>query len=256
MTRFQNEWTAFRVALMFYTRIPWSKSLHYSEAQQMRSIVYFPLVGWIVGGISALVFGISAAFLPPSVALVLSMIAGVLATGALHEDGFADSCDGFGAGWDKTQILWIMKDSTVGVYAVIGLGLLLALKFVALHATSVALIPGVLIAGHSLSRFLAASLLYTHTYARNTEDSKSQSMVKALSFKELLEMAAWGCFPIFFLLELKFFWLLLPLCIIRWGIGRYFQRRIGGYTGDCLGATQQLIEVSFYLLILLVIGSG
>ena len=95
--------------------------------------MYFPLIGWIVGGFSALIFWASSFLFPVSISIIFSMIASILVTGAFHEDGFADVCDGFGGGWTKEKILEIMKDSRVGSYGVIGMILMLGTKFAVLY---------------------------------------------------------------------------------------------------------------------------
>jgi len=240
------------MALTFYTRIPLPSFSEQSEAIQAHSIIHFPLVGWIVGSVSALVYIVCSWVLPPSVAILLSMIGSILLTGGLHEDGLADSCDGFGGGWTKEQILAIMKDSSAGVYAILGLGLILSLKFLLLIEMEPSWVPAVLISGHSISRFFAASLLYTCEYVGGGNRSKSQSFVKKLSGQEFILLAVLGGLPIIILLGWAYLLLLAPLWGIRWLLVRCFMIKIGGYTGDCLGATQQLTEVFFYLMILIV----
>ena len=113
----------FFTALMFYTRLPVPANINHNDTALSRATQFFPLIGWIIGGIGAATLcGCSLVF-SPELAVLLSMIATIYATGAFHEDGFADMCDGFGGGWTKTQILTIMKDSRLGTYGVTGLGL-------------------------------------------------------------------------------------------------------------------------------------
>ena len=119
-------------AVRFFTRIPLPRSVSPDPETQHQALKYFPLVGWLVGSACALTFHLAAEYWPASVAVILSIIVGILLTGALHEDGFADSCDGFGGGWDKAQVLTIMKDPRIGSYAALGLILLLLLKTVTL----------------------------------------------------------------------------------------------------------------------------
>ncbi len=103
-------------AVMFYTRLPVPRWVGHSDDQLNRATVYFPLIGWLVGGVAAGVYWGAAQLWPPLVAVLLSTGAGVLLTGAFHEDGLADTCDGFGGGWTRERILTIMKDSRVGKY--------------------------------------------------------------------------------------------------------------------------------------------
>ena len=115
-------------AVMFYTRIPTPKDLPYSQVHLNRSRKYFPLIGIIIGLIFAGIYAISVLILSPTISVLLAMCASVLATGAFHEDGFADTCDGFGGGWSTEQVLTIMKDSRVGTYATVGLYFMFSLK--------------------------------------------------------------------------------------------------------------------------------
>jgi adenosylcobinamide-GDP ribazoletransferase len=169
----------------------------------------------------------------------------ILLTGGLHEDGFADVCDGFGGGWGKSQILAIMKDSHSGVYAVLGLGVLMALKLSVLTGLPVAAVPGVMLAAHSISRFQPLWLMYCHPYAR-MGDSKASVAIYKPSRKELLYAAGLAALPLLLLPGLCA-WAVSPVVCVNQCVGSYFYRHIGGYTGDCLGASQQIAEVVFYL---------
>lgn len=241
----------FFTALMFYTRVPCPRWIGHSEELLNKSTIYFPLIGWLVGGAAGLIYwGLSHLF-PADVALLLSMVASILLTGAFHEDGFADVCDGFGGGWTQARILEIMKDSRLGTYGAAGLGLMLALKFVALRSLPPAAVVPVLVVAHALSRATALTFIYTHDYARANEDSKAKPVAKKMSGAELLVGLAFGLLPLLaYAAWLGSPWLLLvllPLGLVKLYLGRFFQRWIGGYTGDCLGATQQVAEVVVYL---------
>ncbi len=249
----KTEIRLFFTALMFFTRLPCPPGTDHSETYLQRSRKYFPLVGWIVGGIAALTFGLAGLVLPAAVAVALSMAASVWATGAFHEDGFADVCDGFGGGWTKAQILTIMKDSRVGAYGAIGMVLLLGLKFAALYELSRLSYEWVmlgLVGGHGLSRLLASWLAQTHDYVQDIDQSKVRPIAsQPLTPGAMLFSTVTGLLP------LLFFpwpiWLLLPLLAAPYFyLTRFFGRRLGGYTGDCLGATQQVLEVCFYLILL------
>ena len=119
-------------ALMFLTRIPVPAWVGHSETQLKQSARYFPLAGLAVGAISALAYVAAASILPHAVAVALALIAAVLATGAFHEDGFADTCDGLGGGQSREEALRIMQDPRVGAFGAIGIALVLILRFVAL----------------------------------------------------------------------------------------------------------------------------
>lgn len=248
----KQEIRIFFAALTFFTRIPspFPYEANY-EALLNKSAKYFSLVGWIVGGICALVLWIAGGFVPHSVAIVLSIVAGILVTGAFHEDGFADTCDGFGGGWTKERILEIMKDSRIGSYGTIGLVMILLTKYLILSEIPVHYLPFILIAGHSVSRLASTHCIYTHVYVGNHGTSKAKPLCSEISLKEMLIGTAFGIIPVFFMDSLWYFTTLLPVFIAKWWLSRYFKKWIGGYTGDSLGAVQQVTEIVFYLSVLI-----
>jgi adenosylcobinamide-GDP ribazoletransferase len=222
---------------------------------------YFPFIGWIVGSICFLAFYLFSLFLSTETAVILAIIASILTTGAFHEDGFADVCDGFGGGWTKEKILMIMKDSAIGAYGAIGLVLLFLLKF-KLLSESIALFNGqnsylliflLFISAHALSRLAAISIIFTHEYSRDDASSKSKPIAKKHTWKEISGSFFFGLLPLFVFsyFQYKFLLAIIPVFIMRYFLARYFQKWIDGYTGDCLGATQQVCEVVYYLSILL-----
>jgi len=116
-----RELNYFFAGLMFYTRIPCPRWFRHQDDYLQKSRKYLPLIGWVVAGIAVLSFWCFQFILPTSVALLISMAATIYATGAFHEDGFADVCDAFGGGWDREQVLSIMKDSRIGTYGTVGI---------------------------------------------------------------------------------------------------------------------------------------
>jgi adenosylcobinamide-GDP ribazoletransferase len=265
----KKELHIFFTALMFYTRIPCPKNINHDPDYLNKSSRYFPLIGWIVGGICFGVYWLSSILFSLEVSIILSMIAGILTTGAFHEDGFADVCDGFGGGWVKEKILIIMKDSAIGAYGAIGLVLLFLLKFqvlselisksATLNLQSITFpLPSpiflllLFVSAHALSRLSAISIVFTHEYSREDALSKSKPIAQSYTWREVVGAFFFGLLP---LLVLSFFqwqmlFVLIPVFLARFFLARYFQKWIGGYTGDCLGATQQVCEVIFYLSIL------
>ena len=244
---FRRELEYFFGAIRFFTRLPVPGWVGHSAEALNRSARYFPAVGLLVGGIGALVYLGAALLWPQPVAVLLSMAATIYATGAFHEDGLSDTVDGIGGGWDKLRILEIMKDSRVGSYGVVAMVLALLGKFTLLSSLDAALVPFALLAGHALSRFCSTLLLATMDYVREDLLAKAKPMATRLSPGEMavalafvLGALAWlppeqvlaGCA----LAALATFWL-----------ARKFKRWLGGYTGDCLGATQQVSEIAFYL---------
>ena len=121
----KQELRIFFTAIMFYTRIPCPIWVDHSQEYLNKATRYFPLIGWIVGAVNVLIIYVCSFIFPTSICVIMALVASVLITGAFHEDGYADLCDGFGGGWTKPQILEIMKDSRVGTYAVVGLILLI-----------------------------------------------------------------------------------------------------------------------------------
>ena len=249
----KQQLTLFFTALMFYSRIPVPKWVGHSPEQLNRATRYFPLVGWMVGGSVAGVIYLSQWVVPLSVSVLLGLVASVLLTGAFHEDGFADVCDGFGGGWTKEQILRIMKDSRLGTYGTMGLLLLMGSKFGVLYELGqkdLSLLLVTLVASHALSRGLAATFIRTHCYVREDADSKAKPVAQRLSSVDLLIAGGFALLP---LALFPHWWLalsIIPALLVRWYLDRYFTRWIGGYTGDCLGATQQLCELVITLGVL------
>ncbi|HEU6453956.1 MAG TPA: adenosylcobinamide-GDP ribazoletransferase [Roseateles sp.] len=239
----------FFAALRFFTRLPVPAWVGHSEAQLNRATRYFPLIGWIVGLIGAAVTWAAAWVLPLSIAVLLGMAATLLTTGAFHEDGFADSCDGFGGGWSKEDVLRIMKDSRIGSYGAIGIGVLLLTKWNALYELDDRVLSA-LVAAHPISRAAATTLIYALDYVRD-EDGKSKPLAVRIGGGELAMAWLFGLLPTA-LLGWLLSWQLalqavLAVVAVTVLMAAYTRRRIGGYTGDVLGATQQLAEVFFYL---------
>ena len=240
-------------AFIFYSRIPLPSS--WFSAKTSHCSRYFSLVGWLVGGVSVGVWLLAQMIISDSsdklsevtmpIAILLGMIAAVLITGALHEDGFADTCDGFGGGWSPEERLRIMKDSRIGTYGALGLVFLLLLKFFVLLQIETAILPWAWLAGNTLSRFVSISQLRFLAYVQDAAKSKSGPMTE-FSGVDLIVNAVFGLLPLLFIGN-QVWVALLAVAIVWWFLLMYFKRKLGGVTGDCLGATQQLSEVVFYL---------
>ncbi len=250
--RYQLE--LFFTALGFFTRIPVPAWVPWSPERLNHAARYFSLVGWIVGAVGAAAFWALSWVLPISLAVLLSVAITIRLTGAFHEDGWADTCDGLGGGWDKLQVLTIMKDSRIGTYGSAGLILMLLAKIFALveiGAAGPAAVVIALLVAHPLSRLTSTSLLHTLDYVREDELAKAKPLARQLTPRELALAAAFGLLP---LLLLPIGTTVLVLALVTattvW-VARLFKRRLGGYTGDCLGATQQLTELACYIAILI-----
>ena len=232
-------------AVRFFTRLPVPGWVGHSAEALNHSARYFTLVGLIVGLIGALVFALTSFFFPKTLAVLLAMAATILVTGAFHEDGWADMVDGFGGGWTRERTLEIMKDSRIGSYGAIALVLLLLAKFMALVELDMLLVAPALIAGHALSRLCATSVMHFLDYAR--DEGKAKPLATRISLGELAVAGFFGLIALVLLPPLSVITgVLLAAAATAW-LTRKFKHRLGGYTGDCLGATQQLAEVAFYL---------
>lgn len=251
----KREFHIFLTAIMFYTRIPCPSWVDHNADYLSRATGYFPLIGWITGAASWLILIAGQHFFSVEISVLLSIAGGVIITGAFHEDGFADVCDGFGGGWTKEKILDIMKDSRVGTYGATGLILILLLKFyslVSLNSRDLYLSGLVMITAHSLSRFFAVVIIFTSGYVRNDNDSKAKPVATQLSNDKFYLAMFFGLLPLMLLSYRNVFFMLLviPGLAATFYLRKYFNRWIGGYTGDCLGATQQVNEVVIYLTVL------
>ena len=249
--RYQLE--LFFTALGFFTRIPVPAWVPWSPERLNHAARYFPLVGWVVGGVGAGAFLAFALVLPVSLAVILSMAVTIRLTGAFHEDGWADTCDGLGGGWDKAQVLTIMKDSRIGSYGTVGVVLMLLAKAAALvelaaHGHAAAALA--LLAAHPLSRLASTSLIHWLPYVREDESSKSKPLARALRPAELAAATAFGLAPLTLLAPLQAAAALAAVAALTLWAARVFLRRLGGYTGDLLGAAQQGTELACYLGIL------
>lgn len=264
----KKEIRVFLTALMFFTRIPVPKNLGVADLN--KSSRYFPLVGLIVGSIGALTYyGVFLLFKDSWIASFLSLGATLLVTGAFHEDGLADVADGFGGGWKKERILEIMKDSRVGAYGVIALILVLGLKVTLVSkltdtlltklsyplVTNLVDILILYVAAHSVSRVMPVFFLRFMHYSREDDQSKIKPLATQISWWGLFIAMVTGLLPLViavlvFHFNVYLFLSLIPCGLLTLYLGWYFKKWIGGYTGDCLGATQQLNEVVFYLSVL------
>jgi adenosylcobinamide-GDP ribazoletransferase len=260
----KKELHIFFTALMFYTRIPCPATIDHNPDYLNKASRYFPIIGWIVGSVAFGVYCVFNYLVAPEIAIILSMIASVLVTGAFHEDGFADVCDGFGGGWTKEKILMIMKDSAIGAYGAIGVVLLLLVKLMStnmlfrnaentnLNVYFVCFL--LLVSAHSISRLAAISIVFTHQYSREDASSKSKPIAQSYSWREVVGAFFFGLLPLVILsyFQWQMLLVLIPVFLTRFFLARYFQKWIDGYTGDCLGATQQVCEVVFYISVIAV----
>lgn len=240
-------------ALIFFTRLPfWRLHNPRPEAFQ-RVVVYFTWVGWLTSAISIGVYLLASSLLPHFIAVLFALIARCLSTGCMHEDGLADTCDGFGGGNSRERTLEIMKDSHIGTYGVIGLILYFLLFTSTLSLLPASLLPWVIFAGDCLGRLSSSILTESLPYARTAKTSKAGITYSPMKHWERFISTTGGLLPMLPLLLIVSPWLILailaPLAITMLGV-LFFRHKIGGYTGDCCGALQLISELSLGLTIL------
>ncbi|HEY4538678.1 MAG TPA: adenosylcobinamide-GDP ribazoletransferase [Faecalibacter sp.] len=255
----KRQFQLFLIAIMFYTRIPIRVNVAYTDEKLNASTRYFPLIGYVVGAISFIGFYLTQFILPIELAILASFIVGILTTGAFHEDGLADFFDGFGGGWTTEKILDIMKDSRVGTYGMVASLVQLAIKFYTLFYLVDMMRPFgmhwiflLFIIYHSLARFTAIQLCFLLDYVRLDETSKAKPIAKKQSWKEILGVYIFGLFPVSILILQfpLFLGVFIPIMFLIFYFKSYLKQWIGGYTGDCLGAVEQIAEGVILLTIL------
>lgn len=252
------EYRLLLVAIQFLTRLPVPPFAYYNPQWLHQSSRHFPAVGLLVGLLCAGVFWLGSILFTPLVAAVISTVFGIRLTGGFHEDGLADSCDGLGGGLTRERTLTIMKDSRLGTYGVLGLvsALLLKVTLLASMPLSVAIIA--LIIGHTASRLLCISLLALLPYGGEIEHAKAKPMAQQLTPLQGVLSSGWLIlagvlvtiiFPnTMHQIGLNQWLLTLLLALIATDyMRRLLYRRLEGYTGDGLGATQQVSEVTIYI---------
>jgi adenosylcobinamide-GDP ribazoletransferase len=248
----------FFIALQFFTRLPIPAWVGFEASWLQHASRYFPLVGVVVATIASAVYAAAALVLPAPVAAVLSTAASIYITGAFHEDGFADTCDGLGGGMTKERALEIMKDSRVGAYGAIGIVCMLATKLSALALLPPHLAVAALFVAHPVSRLAATALIWRLDYVRG--EGKAKPLAQQMTSGEFAVATLTCALPAACVLAAG--WMtpaalaaavLASAAAALW-LGRLFVRRLGGYTGDCLGAVQQLAEALAYVAVLATLG--
>ena len=251
-----HELRLFLVALQFMTRLPCPRWVGFEPEWLNQSARHFPAVGLLVGAVAALVLVLGEVLFPPAVAVGLSMAATLLLTGAFHEDGWADTCDALGGGASvgRVRALVIMKDSRIGTYGAVGLVLMLGLKAATLSALPLALALPALLFAHTASRAAAVVLIRWLPYAGDIEHAKAKPLAQSISRAGLVVALAWVMLLCVALVWAAQRWdepAVLPAVVLGMLVvagaaawcARWFRQRLGGYTGDTLGATQQLTEL-------------
>lgn len=245
------------VATQFLTRLPMPELRDYQPQWLHQSSRHFPAVGLLLGLLCALVFWLGTLLFSPLVAAVASTAFGIKMTGAFHEDGLADTCDGLGGGLTRERALTIMKDSRLGTFGTLGLVMAVLLKVALLASMPTALALAALVIGHCGSRLLCISLIALLPYGGDIEHAKAKPMAQQLTAAQGIIAAFWLALA---LLIAGIIWPAAMATIPAWQwsltlllaiyatdyMRRLLRRRLNGYTGDGLGATQQLTELAIY----------
>ncbi|WP_372748566.1 adenosylcobinamide-GDP ribazoletransferase [Litorivivens sp.] len=241
---FRSNSNEFWLAWTFLTRFPAPVTIDYSPEALNRAARFFPWVGLLLGLFQALVYVLAnAVFGHAFFAALCSVAAVVVATGAFHEDGFADYCDSFG-GTDTAQRLTIMTDSRLGTFGVAGLVFVLCWRVAALTLLPFTLALLAIVLSAVVSRWLAISLMLSLPYAKT--DGKSKPMSNSID-QGALRTAAIPLIPVVFLVNWQTLLMLaVILAVFRVGFSAQLRERLGGFTGDSLGAAQQMAEVLVY----------
>jgi len=238
----------FLIALQFLTILPVRIKSDIKEIHYAYSLLYFPIVGGLIGlvlSISAFLFG----FLPDMVMAVIVLAISVILTGGIHLDGFADTCDGFYGNRSRDEILRIMRDSRVGVMGVIGIVMLLVFKFSLIAAVPKPLLIKSLIMMTTFARWSQALSCLISNYARS--EGKGRFFMENVNKKDII---AGGIFTLLlFLLVIGIKGLLIfgTGLLITFLFVRYAKHKIGGMTGDTIGAVSEIAEVSIFLSVIL-----
>jgi len=247
------------IALSFYSRLPVPRWLEYSPQKLKDCGAYFPFVGVVLCLLYSSSLYLLLGIFSADIAVALSIALLIWLTGSFHEDGFADFCDGFGGGYQKEQILTIMVDSRIGTYGAVGLVMSLLLRYLAVlqlvELNDIGTLSSYLLVAFTFSRFMAYSYTLDLEYVRIVAQdaitkNKSSFMTQNTNrARALLHAAVFGVTPLLLLTWQQALTIICVILVVRTLFGRYLVAKIGGYTGDCLGAAQQIFELTIYLIL-------
>lgn len=244
-----QELVSFALAVQFLTRLPVDVGDRFTPELFARSVRFYPLVGALVGAVGAAIYLVSALVFSHAVAVVCAMVALLALTGAFHEDGLADTFDGLGGGHDRAAKLQIMRDSRLGTYGTAALVSALALRAALLVSLSPEMLPWALVLGQSLSRLSSVLAIRGSAYVRDEGTGKpvaetvdTSALLWVITFGAVFLLAALGAVGGATLCAA-----LLGLAVAHIVLRRWIERHLGGYTGDTLGAIQQVSDIGFLM---------
>lgn len=238
----------FLCALQFLTRLPTPRLDGYEADWIARSAPWYPVVGWIVGAISASALLAASRLWPGLPAAAIALATGFLVTGGFHEDGLADAADGLGGGQTRERRLEIMKDSRIGSYGVLALWAVLTAKAAALATIAPLHAALALVVAHGAARTFSVIVMATLRYAGDPEAAKLKPAPMGVRPLEAAVAVVVGLAPVA---------LVMPpiqaasgMAFAACGAGALAwtaRRLIGGFTGDVLGGVEQLAELGLLL---------
>jgi len=249
LANIRRTWYDFLSATQFLTRVP-VPSVPYESNSLSRAVKFFPLVGLLVGTGAALLRLLLVSHLPELIASLLVLVYLVIITGCFHEDGLADTFDGFGGGWERHQVLVIMRDSRIGSYGAAALVLSLLARLLMIASLPPMRAGAYLIAAHVLCRWTTLPLSFYLPPAREQSedaiDGQGARIARLTTRATLIVGSLFTCVVVAAVLHLRSIVPILVSAVMTLLTGLYYKRRIGGVTGDCFGATNQLTEIAVY----------
>lgn len=233
------------VSFQFLTQLPISRIAYHPDSLA-RSAKFFPVVGLVIGLGASLLQHVLAPYLNRTLVAFLVLTFLVLVTGGLHEDALADTADAFGGGWNREQVLTILKDSRIGSFGALALVLSVLARFLLLSILPMHRFTALVVSAHVLCRWTTLPLSYFLRPARESDDGQGARIARKISPASLL-IGSLLSFAVVLDLMRREFWIPVIVALGISGLsGLYYFRRIGGVTGDCFGATNQLTEIAVY----------
>lgn len=255
----------------FFTRLPFWRIAQVPKEYYERVVPLWPLAGWLTGGVMALVFWLCSYVLPLNICLIAALVSRILLTGALHEDGFADFCDGFGGGRSRERILQIMKDSHIGTYGVLGLILYYLSLYLVLDGILTVeidhsvfscftlngkffptFIPALFVTADTFSKWSSSNIINVLAYARTEESAKNKLVYSKMTATEQIVGMMIGFLPALLLLDMHYYLAIAFSFLTTLAMIRLMHKKIQGYTGDCCGACFIITEFVFLLTVLVI----
>lgn len=250
-------WQTAYAALIFFTRLPFWRFYEPPRQCYAHVVEYWPLAGWITGGVMGATVWIASQYTSATVAILLALAVRMLMTGALHEDGLTDFFDGFGGGTDRKRILEIMKDSRIGTYGVLGMMMYLAILVASMSRIEPTLLAITMVAADPFCKMLSAQIILFLPYARTEEEAKAKTVYAKYDVAAGIRLVVFGLLPLvalgyvmenYFGISFRNLEVLVAVPgLVFYGLYMLMNRKLHGYTGDCCGALFLLVELSFYV---------